>query len=322
MSETILHSGFVSLIGRPNSGKSTLLNQLAGVRLAITSPKAQTTRHVVRAIIDGEDSQIIFLDTPGLHKPRNRLGVYMMAAAGAALADGDIILLLVDAEAAVNAAAKTGPRVPQLEADILAKAGERGKPVILLLNKVDLVVKEALLPLLAVYSQAFPFSALIPIAAKTGDGLADLLAEIRRLLPEGPRYYPADSLTDQTERSLAAELIREQILFLTSEEIPHGTAVEIEAFEELAGDEPASAEDRERVRITASIYCDKESHKGILIGRQGSMLKKIGTAAREQIEEMLDCPCYLDLHVKVREDWRNRQGILRNLGFEMRGSGS
>jgi GTPase len=321
MNEPTFHAGFVSLIGRPNSGKSTLLNQLAGVRLAITSPKAQTTRHVVRAIIDDENSQIIFLDTPGLHKPHNRLGEYMMAVAAAALSDGDIILLLVDAEQAVNAAAKTGPRVPQLELDILSKAAVRGKPVILLLNKVDLVVKEALLPLLAAYGGAFPFKALIPIAAKTGDGIPDLLDEIRRLLPDGPRYYPVDSLTDQTERSLSAELIREQILFLTSEEIPHGTAVEIEAFEELAGDEPATAEERERVRITASIYCDKDSHKGILIGRQGAMLKRIGTAARVQIEEMLGCPCYLDLHVKVREDWRNRQGILRNLGFEMRKSG-
>jgi GTPase len=317
MNEQAIRSGFVSLIGRPNCGKSTLLNQIAGIRLAITSPKAQTTRQVVRAIVDRDDSQIIFLDTPGLHKPRTRLGDYMMRAASAAIADGDVILLMVDAAAAARSG--TGTQVPGLEKEVLSRAASQAKPVILVLNKVDVIVKENLLPLIAAYAGAFPFSALIPISAKTGDGTAVLLSEIRRLLPLGPRYYPAGSLTDQTERTLSAELIREQILFTTSEEIPHGTAVEIESFEELLNGEPATADDREFVRISASIYCDRENHKGILIGHNGSMLKKIGTAARLHIEEMLGCPCYLELHVKVREDWQNRISILHALGFERQG---
>lgn len=320
MSETTFRSGFVSLIGRPNAGKSTLLNQLAGIRLAITSPKAQTTRQVVRAVLDDETSQMIFLDTPGLHKPKTRLGEYMMACAATALADGDIILLLVDAEAATGS--RSGNRVPAIEAEIIEKASRQEKPVILVLNKVDKVRKESLLPLIAAYAAAYEFAALVPVSARTGDGVSQLTTIIRSLLPEGPRYFPVDSVTDQTERSLAGELVREQILLLTSEEIPHGTAVEVESFEEFAGDLPlAEAEGAERdfARISAVIYCDKDSHKGILIGRQGSMLKKIGSGARIQIEAMLGCPVYLELHVIVRDGWRNRHGILRNLGYEVKG---
>ena len=287
MSETTFRSGFVSLIGRPNVGKSTLLNQLAGIRLAITSPKAQTTRQVVRAVLDDETSQIIFLDTPGLHKPRTRLGEFMMAQATTALSDGDIILLLIDAEAASKS--KSGRSVPAIETEILQRATRKEKPVILVLNKVDRVVKENLLPLIAAYSAAYKFAALVPVSARTGDGISELVKIIRSLLPEGPRYYPVDSVTDQTERSLAAELIREQILLLTSEEIPHGTAVEVESFEEFAGDLPleeAEGAERDFVRISAVIYCDKDTHKGILIGHRGSMLKRIGSGARAQIEQM------------------------------------
>jgi GTP-binding protein Era len=232
-----------------------------------------------------------------------------------ALADGDIILLLIDAEAAARS--PRGAMVPDLEAAILDKARQMKKPVILVLNKVDRTAKESLLPLMAAYAAAFDFAALIPISALTGDGIGQLTETIRSLLPAGPRYFPAESLTDQTERELAGELVREQILLLTSEEIPHGTAVEIESFAEY--DKPGSEPpERDRVRISANIYCDKDSHKGILIGKNGSMLKKIGTAARLQIENMLDCPCYLELHVKVRDDWRNRIGVLRNLGYEIR----
>jgi GTP-binding protein Era len=319
MNESAFKSGFVSLIGRPNTGKSTLLNQLAGIRLAITSPKAQTTRQVVRAVLDDEASQIIFLDTPGLHKPKTRLGEYMMACAATALADGDIILLLIDAAAAVKS--RSGSNVPAIEAEIIEKASRQDKPVILVINKVDQVVKESLLPLIAAYASAYEFAALVPVSARTGDGVSRLIEIIRQLLPEGPRYFPVDSVTDQTERSLAAELVREQILLLTSEEIPHGTAVEVESFDEYAGDLPlaeAGGAERDFVRISAVIYCDKDSHKGILIGRQGSMLKKIGSGARAQIESMLGCPVYLALHVIVREDWRNRRSILRNLGYEIR----
>ncbi len=323
MIEETIRSGFISLIGRPNVGKSTLLNQIAGIRLAITSPKAQTTRQVVRAVLDEEDAQMIFLDTPGLHRPKTRLGEYMMTAAAAALADGDIILLLIDADAAIDSRSGTG--VPALEADVLAKASHQKKPVILVLNKVDRVVKEKLLPLMASYAAAFPFAALIPVSALTGDGVDRLVEAIRGLLPAGPRYFPLDSVSDQTERSLAGELVREQILRLTSEEIPHGTAVEVETFEELDHDgnnlaeaDPETAGERSLVRISAVIYCDRDSHKGILIGKNGAMLRRIGTEARKQIEAMIDCRCYLELHVKVREDWRNRRDILRNLGYEIR----
>lgn len=320
MNDIVFRSGLVNLTGRPNSGKSTLLNQYAGMHLAITSPKPQTTRQVIRAILDEPGYQIIFLDTPGLHAPKNRLGQMMMNSAQAALADADISVLLIDAAAATENDRR--PQVPALERNWLAKAGQIGKPVILVMNKIDRIAKEVLLPLIAVYAAAFPFQAIIPMSARTGDGADLLLAEIRKLLPPGPQYYPADSLTDQTERSMAAELIREQILLQTSEEIPHGVAVEIEAYEECqpsdAGGEPAEDADRSLIRIMAVIYCDKESHKGILIGKQGSMLKKLGTAARLQIEQMTGCPCYLELFVKVREGWRDRRNILRDLGYEPR----
>ena len=305
------HSGLVVLTGRPNTGKSTLLNRYAGMHLAITSPKPQTTRQVIRAIIDDETSQIIFLDTPGLLSPRSKLDRFMDVSTAAALSDADVVVLMIDAAAATEK--DRGPRVPPLERQWLEKAGTMNKPIILVMNKVDKVTKEALLPLMAVYAKVFPFHAIIPISASSGDGTTILFDEIRKLLPAGPRYYPIDSLTDQSEKTLVAELIREQVLLQTHEEIPHGVAVEIESFEELP-----DADARDLVRIQAAIYCEKDSHKGILIGKQGSMLKKIGTYARKSIEEMTGCPCYLELFVKVREDWRNRQEILRDLGYEAR----
>ncbi len=319
MEENMIHSGFVSLIGRPNVGKSTLLNKMAGIRLAITSPKAQTTRQIVRAVLDEKDSQIIFLDSPGLHKPRTKLGEFMMAQATLALSDADVILLLVDAEASIRHHAMR--QVPVIEANILEKCEKMDKPVILVINKVDQVVKQNVLPMIEAYSQRFKFEAIVPVSALSGDGVDRLSALIRSLLPEGPRYYPADSLTDQTERSITAELIREQILMLTHEEIPHGTAVEIESFEETLKGEPLDEEhghDRDFVSISALVYCDRDTHKGILIGKQGSMLKRIGSRARQEIETLLGCKVYLEIHVKVREDWRNRRGILKNLGYNLK----
>ncbi len=297
------HSGFVSLVGRPNVGKSTLLNQLAGQRLAITSPKPQTTRSIIRAILDQPDAQIVFVDTPGLHQPKSKLGHYMTDSARLALAETDVVLLLI--EAGFSA------RVLDLERKVLDQLKGSGKPVILVINKVDAHEKEALLPLIAAFSQAYEFSAIIPVSARTGDGLDVLVAEIKKHLPIGPRYFPEDSLTDQTERMIAAELIREQILLKTHEEIPHGTAVSIETFKE----ETDETGERLRVTIEATILCERDTHKGIIIGKKGSMLTAIGTDARKEIEAMLDCPCYLDLFVKVREDWRNRQSILNDLGY-------
>lgn len=309
MSLNNFHSGFVSLIGRPNVGKSTLLNQIAGLRLAITSPKPQTTRNIIRGIIDEKDSQIIFLDTPGIHQAKNRLGSIMAAAIEAAMSDTDIITIMIDAMAA--AAPKAYPGIPRLESDLIRKARNYNKPLILLFNKVDRVAKEKLLPLLDLYKDAADFKAMIPISARTGEGVDAFLDEIRHILPEGPPLFPPDTITDQTERVLAGELVREQILHLTHEEIPHGTAVEIEEFEEIITDESK----REKVHISAVIYCIRPSHKGILIGKGGQMLKTIGTEARKKIEEMLGCPVYLELFVKVRDDWQNRIGILRNLGL-------
>ena len=287
-----------------------MVNQLSGLHLAITSPKPQTTRQVIRAIVDEPDSQIIFLDTPGYHDPKSRLDRFMLSGIMAALTDGDIILLVTDADAAARANPAAG--LPRLERALLDRLQKMDKPVILAMNKVDKMAKETLLPLMARYDQAYSFAAIIPISARSGDGMKQLLTEIRRLLPTGPRYFPVDTLTDQTERSIAAELVREQVLLLTHAEIPHGVAVEIESFEDIG--EP----ERERVLINAAIYCDKDSHKGILIGKQGSMLKRIGTQARLSIEEMTGCPCYLELFVKVREGWRNRRDILHSLGLDSR----
>ena len=302
--EILKHSGFIALIGRPNVGKSTLLNQLAGQRLAITSPKPQTTRSVIRAIVDEPDAQMIFLDTPGLHQAKSKLGQFMSEAARLAMVETDIILLLIEAG--------FSPRVLDIERKVLDQLKLSQKPVILVINKADSGEKEAMLPLMAAFHQAFNFAAIIPISAKTGDGIEILLQEIRSRLPEGPRYFPADSLTDQTERMIAAELIREQILLKTHEEIPHGTAVMIDSFQEKMDE----LGERVQVTIEASIVCEKDSHKGIIIGHKGSMLTAIGTAARKEIEAMIDCPCYLDLFVRVRDDWRNRQSILNDLGYQ------
>ena len=308
MEDTSFRSGFVTLIGRPNVGKSTLLNHISGARLAITSPKPQTTRNVIRAVYDDDSAQIVFLDTPGMHQPKTRLGDYMVSSAKQAMAETDVVLLLIEAG--------FEPRVGLLEKKILEMASQFKKQVILVINKVDIAVKEGMLPLLEAFASTYPFAAMIPVSAKTGDGVDVLVAEIKKLLPEGPRYFPEDSYTDQTERMLTADLIREQILRLTHEEIPHGTAVAIESFEEIFDEN--DPEERKHVSINAAILCERSTHKGIIIGHQGQKIKDIGSAARKQIEEMLGCSCYLQLFVKVREDWRNRKGILNDLGYDSR----
>lgn len=308
MEENGFRSGFVTLIGRPNVGKSTLLNHLSGTRLAITSPKPQTTRNVIRAVYDDVEAQIVFLDTPGMHQPKNKLGDFMVSSARHAMAETDVILLLIEAG--------FEPRVGLLEKKILEMASQFKKQVILVINKVDISVKEGMLPLLDAFANTYPFAAMVPVSAKTGDGVDILVSEIKKLIPEGPRYFPEDSYTDQTERMLAAEMIREQILRLTHEEIPHGTAVAIESFEEVFSE--TNPEERKHVSISAAILCERSTHKGIIIGRQGQKIKDIGSAARKQIEDMIGCSCYLQLFVKVREDWRNRKGILNDLGYDSR----
>lgn len=301
-------SGFIAIVGRPNSGKSTLLNQLSGEYLAITSHKAQTTRSNIRCIIDTDDAQCIFIDTPGLHSPKNKLGSYMMEGANAAIKDCDVLLLLLDS---------SKRHLMPKELELAKEVAAAGKPVILAINKIDQVDKNSLLPLIDRLSKEMDFQAIVPISALKGDGSDLLLEEIIKCLPEGPRFYAAEDYTDQTERSLAAELIREKILRFTNQEIPHGTGVIITSFEEDFIDESVDEYNRSLVKIKADILCEKDSHKIILIGKNGSMLKRIGSSARISIEEMLACKVYLELFVKVRPDWRNRPGILGDLGYQM-----
>ncbi len=301
-------SGFIAIVGRPNSGKSTLLNRLSGEYLAITSHKAQTTRSNIRCILDTEEAQCIFIDTPGLHSPKNKLGAYMMEGASAAIKDSDVLLLLLDASKRYL--------MPK-ELDLAKEVAATGTPVILAINKIDQVEKSTLLPLIDRLSKELDFQAIVPISALKGDGSDLLLEEIIKCLPEGPRFYAKEDYTDQTERQLAAELIREKILRFTNQEIPHGTGVIITSFEEDFVDESSDEYDRSLVKIKADILCERESHKIILIGKNGSMLKRIGSSARISIEEMLGCKVYLELFVKVRPDWRNRPGILGDLGYQM-----
>lgn len=301
-------SGFVAIVGRPNAGKSTLLNQLSGEYLAITSHKAQTTRTNIRCIIDTDKAQCIFIDTPGLHSPKHKLGSFMMDGALGAIKDSDVVLFIMDASKRF---------LTRHELELAKQAEAAGRPVLLAINKIDLIDKPELLPLIQRIAKEVNFKAIVPISALKGDGSTLLLDEIIKCLPEGPRFYSQDDYTDQTERQLAAELIREKILRFTNQEIPHGTGVIITSFDEDflegAGDEYA----RSLVKIQADILCERETHKIILIGKSGSMLKRIGSSARISIEQMLGCKVFLELFVKVRPDWRNRPSILSELGYQM-----
>ncbi|MGO9306264.1 MAG: GTPase Era [Candidatus Korobacteraceae bacterium] len=299
-------SGFVSIIGRPNAGKSTLLNALVGEKLAIVTRKPQTTRNRIQGIINIERQgkrpagQIVLVDTPGIHKPINSLNRRMMKEVYDALEGCDLLLLIVDATAKFG----TGD---EFALDIVKKSGQ---PCILLLNKIDALDKQKLLPLIAEYKSLHDFAEVIPISALKRDGLDMLLGTVVRALPEGPRYFPKDQLTDQPERFLVAELIREQVLLTTDQEVPYATTVLIEQYEE-----------GERLtRIAAVIYCEREGQKAILIGKQGATLKKIGTAARLQIEKLLNTKVFLELFVKVQAGWRDSRQFIeetdwrKNLG--------
>ena len=305
--EMLAHSGFCAIIGRPNVGKSTLLNNLSGMKLAIVSPKPQTTRKNTRSVITRNQSQVIFVDTPGIHSPKSKLAEYMVDVAFRAAKGADIILMLVDA---------TKGRISSVERECCARAKEAGQKIILAINKADAVSKESLLPLISEYYSLYPFEAIIPISALTGDGVDELFDEIASRIPAGPKLFPEEDVTDQSERALAAEFIREQILRFTNEEIPHGTAVDIEAFDERLKDDAVDEYDRELVRINASIICEKDSHRAILLGHKGQMIKRIGTSARISIEKMCGCKVYLDLHIKVRSDWKNMPSHLNNLGYK------
>lgn len=298
-------SGFVAIVGRPNVGKSTLLNQISGAYLAITSRKAQTTRDNIRTIYNSSNSQIIFTDTPGAHKAEDKLGTYMNQSGIAAIKDADLVLLLVDAHF------KTAG---QVEHKLIERLKELNKPAILVVNKSDMVVKQELLPLIKSYSELYPFKAIIPLAALANDGIQELLAEIEKLLPYGPRYYPLDYFTDQTERSISAELIREQVLKYYHQELPYGVAVEIEKFAEEYDENGI----RTIAKIQATIITERNGHKKMLIGKDGLALKRLASSARIKMEDLLDCKVYLAIRVKVRENWRDKELYLNNFGYNLK----
>lgn len=290
-------SAMITIAGRPNVGKSTLINALVGEKIAIVSHKPQTTRNRICGIVNQGDTQLVLLDTPGFHKPRTRLGDYMVDVVNRSVADVDAVMLLVEPIASI------GPQ----EAGLIAQLKAADMPAILVINKIDTVEKEALLEVIALYSQAYSFDAVVPISAKNREGLDELLAECMKYAIEGPQFFPDDMITDQPERQIAAEIIREKILWCLEREIPHGTAVEITKF---------SQREDGLLEIDATIFCEKASHKGILIGKQGSMLKKISSMARTDCERFFDTKVFLQTWIKVKENWRDNQHLIRNFGYD------
>lgn len=289
-------SGFVTVIGRPNVGKSTLVNSLVGRKVAIISPKPQTTRHRLRAVLTRPEAQIVFVDTPGIHKPRHRLGEIMVEAALQTLSDVDVILFVVEGDK---------PLGPGDQAVIDRLRGVK-TPVILVINKVDRVAKPKLLPLIDEMRHRYPFAEIVPVSALNGDNLDRLVETVIRYLPEGPPYFPADMVSDQPERMLLAELVREKILHLTAQEVPHSVAVVVEEMAERPNGVTL---------VRATIYVERDSQKAILIGQGGQMLKRIGRTAREEIEELLGVKVFLELWVKVRPKWRQDERYLREFGY-------
>ena len=289
-------SAMITVCGRPNVGKSTLTNALVGEKVAIVSNKPQTTRSRITAIVSHGDTQFVLLDTPGFHKPRTRLGDYMVNVVRESVADVDCVLLLVEPVASIG---------PQEEA-LIERLKQTGAPALLVINKIDTVDKARLLEVMAAYAAAYNFDAILPLSARTGDGLEELLCELEKYAVEGPHLFPDDMITDQPERQICAELVREKLLQCLDKEIPHGTAVEVTRFAE-----------RENgiLDLEVTIYCEKDSHKGIIIGKKGAMLKKIGELARSDIEEFMGAKVYLQTWVKVKENWRDSLAQLRNFGF-------
>ena len=288
-------SGFVPLIGRPNVGKSTLMNYLIGQKIAITSNKPQTTRNRIQTVLTTEEGQIIFVDTPGIHKAKNKLGAYMVNVAERTLNEVDAVLWLVEPTTFIGAGEKH-------IADQLKKVTT---PVILVINKVDSVKKEEVLASIAAYQDIYDFAAIVPVSARSGENTKELLKVVYQYLPYGPQFYDEDTITDQPERQIVAELIREKALHCLNEEIPHGIAVVIDSMKKKG----------KVMHIDATIICERDSHKGIIIGKQGSMLKKIGSTARYEIEKMLDMQANLKLWVKVKKDWRDSDFLVKNFGY-------
>lgn len=295
--ENTKKSGFVSLIGRPNVGKSTLMNRLVGQKIAITSSKPQTTRNKIQTVYTDERGQIVFLDTPGIHKAKNKLGEYMVTVAEHTLNEADVILWLVEPTTFIGAG----------ERHIAEQLKKTDTPVILVINKVDTVKKEEILLFIDTYRKIYDFAEIIPVSALKGINTDDVIETIFKYLPYGPMFYDEDTVTDQPMRQIAAELIREKALRCLEEEIPHGIAVYIDTMKERSAGNI--------IDIEATLVCEKDSHKGIIIGKQGQMLKKIGTQARREIETMMETKINLKLWVKVRKEWRDNDTQLRNFGY-------
>ena len=288
-------AGFATLIGRPNVGKSTLMNQLIGMKIAITSSKPQTTRNRIQTVYTDEKGQIVFLDTPGIHKAKNKLGNYMVGVAEHTLNEVDVILWLVEPSNFIGAG----------ERHIIEKLQKVNTPVILVINKIDTVKKEEILAFIDTYRKEYDFAEIVPVSALKGTNKEDLIETIMKYLPYGEPFYDEDTITDQPERQIVAEMIREKTLRCLEDEIPHGIAVTIESMKYK----------KNLCEIQATIICERDSHKGIIIGKQGAMLKKIGTQARRDIENLLECQVNLQLWVKVKKDWRDSDFLLKNFGY-------
>ena len=302
MKDTKYKSGFVTLIGRPNVGKSTLMNKLIGQKIAITSDKPQTTRNRIQTVYTDDRGQIIFLDTPGIHKAKNKLGEYMVNVAERTMSEVDLVLWLVEPSTFIGAG----------EQHIAEQLNKVKTPVILVINKIDMIKKEQILTFIAAYKDICKFAEIIPVSALKGENTTVLLDEIYKYMPEGPMYYDEDTVTDQPERQIVAELIREKALRLLDDEIPHGIAVSIDRMKERA---ESSGANNGLIDIDATIVCERDTHKGIIIGKGGSMLKQIGTKARKEIENLLDCRVNLQLWVKVKKDWRDSDFLMKNYGY-------
>ena len=289
-------NAMITIAGRPNVGKSTLTNALVGEKVAIVSNKPQTTRNRITGIVARGDTQFVLMDTPGFHRARTRLGEYMDKVVRESVADVDAVLLVVEPIASIG----------RQESELIAQIAASKIPAVLAVNKIDTVEKGELLAVIAAYSAAYDFDAIIPISARTGDGLEELLAQLGKYAVEGPHLFPEDMYTDQPEKQLCAELVREKLLWKLDKEVPHGTAVEVTRFSER--------EDGV-IEIDVTIYCEKSSHKGIIIGKKGEMLRTIGEMARRDMERLLDAKVYLQTWVRVKENWRDSQFLLRNFGF-------
>ncbi|ETY74143.1 GTPase Era [Lactiplantibacillus fabifermentans] len=290
------HSGFVSIIGRPNVGKSTLLNRIVGQKVAIMSDKAQTTRNTIQGIYTTKDTQMVFIDTPGIHKPHSRLGDFMVKSALSTLGEVDAIMFMINADQRRGAG----------DNFIIERLKAVKKPIYLIINKIDQIHPDHLLEIMDQYKDALPWADIFPISALEGNNVDELLTTLKSKLPEGPQYYPSDQITDHPERFIISELIREKVLELTRQEVPHSTAVVIDSIKR---------QDEEKIHIQATIIIERSSQKGIIIGKGGSMLKKIGSMARRDIETLLGDKVYLELWVKVQENWKDRENLLASYGY-------